>query len=167
MALSDIPSGQLAPFYEFVILRKMLDVVRTPIAFALVAVLSALGLLHVYWGLGGRTASAAAVPEVNGRPAFKPSRLGTLIVAMALFVAAALVATTGRLIPGQPRLPIGRLLTFGLGLVFVARSIGDFRLVGFFKRLRASRFARLDTLVYAPLCLMLGLAVLFVACIDD
>ena len=38
------------------------------------------------------------------------------------------------------------------------RAIGDFRYVGFFKRVRDSSFARLDTLAYSPLCA--GLAVL-------
>jgi Protein of unknown function (DUF3995) len=55
---------------------------------------------------------------------------------------------------------------FGLGAVFVVRSVGDFRPLGFFKRARGSRFARLDTFVYAPLCLILGLAALFVAYYD-
>ena len=143
-----------------------LDVMRTVIAFALVVVLAALALVHVYWGLGGRTAAAAAVPEVAGRPAFKPSRAGTLLVAAALLAAAVLIATTGRLVPDLLAPRIGRFLTFVLGSAFVARSIGDFRLVGFFKRASASRFARLDTLVYAPLCLLLGLAVVFVAYVD-
>jgi Protein of unknown function (DUF3995) len=140
--------------------------VKTLIALALVLVLAALGLVHVYWGFGGRTAAAAAVPEVAGRPAFKPSRTATLLVAMALLAAATLVATTARLVPDLPVPRVARFLTFVLGSVFVARSIGDFRLVGFFKRASASRFARLDTLVFAPLCLLVGLAALFVAYVD-
>jgi Protein of unknown function (DUF3995) len=140
--------------------------VRTLIAFALVAVLLALCLLHVYWGLGGRAAVAAAIPQVAGHPAFKPSRAGTLAVAMALLAAAGLVAATGHLVPGLPVPRFARFLTFILGAVFVARSVGDFRLVGFFKRRSASRFARLDTLVYAPLCLVMGLSVLLVAFVD-
>jgi hypothetical protein len=127
------------------------------------AILLALGSVHVYWALGGRSGSAAAVPEVSGRPAFQPSRPGTLAVAIALFVAAALIATAGRLLVDPFAAPIVRVLTFCLGAVFLARSVGDFRLVGFFKRVQGSRFARLDTLVYAPLCLLLGLAAVFVA----
>jgi hypothetical protein len=41
--------------------------------------------------------------------------------------------------------------------------VGDFRLVGFFKRVRGNAFARLDTLVYAPLCLVLAVGVFYVA----
>ena len=82
---------------------------------------------------------------------------------MALIAAAALIATAGRLLPNPLAPSIMRGLTYGLGAVFLARSVGDFRLVGFFKRVQGSRFARLDTWVYAPLCLLLGLATVFVA----
>jgi uncharacterized protein (DUF2062 family) len=140
-----------------------LDVVAQVVALLLALILLAVGLIHAYWALGGRRASAGAVPEVAGRPAFKPSRFGTIAVAIALLAASALVATAGRLLADPLSPPIVRLLTFGLGAVFLARSVGDFRLVGFFKRVRASRFAQLDTFLYSPLCLIMGLAALFVA----
>jgi hypothetical protein len=136
------------------------------VALLLSGILSILGLIHIYWAFGGRSGSAAAVPELAGRPAFKPSRSSTLAVAFALFVAAALVMAAGRLTADPFPPPIVRILTFGLGAVFLVRSIGDFRQVGFFKRARASRFAQLDTFVYAPLCLILGFAALFVAYYD-
>jgi hypothetical protein len=133
------------------------------VALLMAAILSALGLVHIYWALGGRSGSGSAVPELSGRPAFEPSRPGTLAVAIALFAAALLIATAGRLLVDPLAPPTVRLLTFCLGAVFLARAVGDFRLVGFFKRVQGSRFARLDTLVYAPLCLILGIAALFVA----
>ena len=43
------------------------------------------------------------------------------------------------------------------------RAIGDFRYVGFFKRVRGSRFARMDTTLYSPLCLALAAGVAAVA----
>jgi hypothetical protein len=133
------------------------------LALLLAAILLTLGVVHLYWALGGRHASVGAVPEVGGRPAFKPSRLGTIAVAIVLFASSALVATAGRLWADPFKPPIVRILTFGLAAVLLARSIGDFRLVGFFKRVQDSRFAQLDTLVYSPLCLVLGLAAVFVA----
>lgn len=127
-----------------------------------VALLSA-GLIHAYWAFSGARNPQGTVPEVSGRPAFQPSRAATLAVAIALLAAAGLVATAGRLLRDPFSPPIVRVLTFALGGVFLARSIGDFRLVGFFKRVRNSRFSRLDTVFYSPLCLLLGLAALFVA----
>jgi Protein of unknown function (DUF3995) len=143
-----------------------LNVVRSVIAFALVAVLLVLGLIHVYWSLAGSGASKAAVPEVEGRPAFRPSRSATFAVALALFAAAALVGSAGRVAPAWLNLPYARMLTEVLGLTFLVRAVGDFRLVGFFKRVRGSTFARLDTLVYAPLCLILGIASIIVGAFD-
>jgi hypothetical protein len=47
--------------------------------------------------------------------------------------------------------------------VFAAflRSVGDFRLVGFFKRVRGTRFARYDSLLFSPLSLALGVPTLW------
>ena len=44
-----------------------------------------------------------------------------------------------------------------------ARAIGDSELVGFFKEVRDSKFARLDTLFYSPLCVVLGAGLLVLA----
>jgi hypothetical protein len=43
-----------------------------------------------------------------------------------------------------------------LAIIFAARALGDFRFVGFTKSVRDSRFARLDTRVYSPLCVLLA-----------
>jgi hypothetical protein len=50
-----------------------------------------------------------------------------------------------------------------IALLMFARAIGDSNLVGFFKEVKGSRFARLDTWVYSPLCLVLGAGLLAVA----
>ncbi len=86
-----------------------------------------------------------------------------MAVAAALFFAATVVAIAGGLFEAGGFKGIFRILAFGLSATFIARAVGDFRLVGFFKRVRGTDFARLDTAIFAPLCLLLGLAVLFVA----
>jgi hypothetical protein len=50
-----------------------------------------------------------------------------------------------------------------IALLLFARAIGDSELVGFFKEVKGSRFARLDTWVYSPLCVVLGAGLLAVA----
>ena len=135
----------------------------TVIARLVAAAIAALGLMHVYWALGGRAGKSAAVPEINGQRAFVPTRAGTLAVAAALFFAASVVAIAGGLFGVGGFKGFFRLLAYGLSATFIARAIGDFRLVGFFKRVRDTRFARLDTFVFAPGCLAVGLAVLYVA----
>ena len=53
--------------------------------------------------------------------------------------------------------------TFVLGCVFFIRAVGEFRLVGLFKRVRSTTFARWDTLLFSPLCLVISLAALWLA----
>lgn len=133
------------------------------LAFALAVVFSLLALLHFYWAAGGRAGWQGGVPEVDGRPAFTPSTAATVAVAVALLLCAALVAGAGGLAPLPLPAVLTRWLSFALALVLLARAIGDFRLVGFFKRVRGSRFARLDSTFYSPLCLGLAAGVFLVA----
>ena len=115
------------------------------------AIFALLALLHFYWALRGISGSSAAIPHVNGRPAFKPTKAVTAAVGLVLLGTAAIV------------LMQVKLLLAGAAVVLILRAIGDFRLVGFFKRLRGSRFARLDTLLYSPLCLALSAALALLA----
>ncbi|MCE1204896.1 MAG: DUF3995 domain-containing protein [Holophagaceae bacterium] len=128
----------------------------------LVATLLLLALLHLYWLGGGRAGLAAAVPEREGRPRFTPSAQATALVAAALTGAAVLVAD----LAGWLALPLPRSLRVVLGgslaLAFLARAIGDFRWVGFFKRERGTRFSTWDSRLYAPLCLGLAVGVFLV-----
>ena len=128
------------------------------LAILLVGAFALLALVHVYWALAARATRSAALPEIDGRAAFVPSRMATLAVASALAACALLVAATSGLAP--PLLPLRMLcgLMFALAIVLMARAIGDFRLVGFFKRVTGTRFARLDSAVYSPLCLVLAVA---------
>jgi hypothetical protein len=123
----------------------------------------ALALWHVRMAFTVSAGESGAVPSVDGKPLFVPSRRSTLAVAMVLLFFAALVATTANFFDaGLSR----RLLTWACGFLalgLAARAVGEFRYVGFFKRVRGSPFARMDTLVYSPLCLALAIGVAFVA----
>ncbi len=46
-----------------------------------------------------------------------------------------------------------------LAAIFVLRAVGDFHYVGFFKRVRGSVFARRDTWVFSPLCVVLAVLI--------
>jgi hypothetical protein len=53
-------------------------------------------------------------------------------------------------------------LMWVLAFVVVARAVGDFRLVGFFKRVTGTRFARLDSAVFSPLCAAIAVGIFVV-----
>ncbi len=126
-------------------------------------VLTSLAALHFYWALGGRAGKSAAIPERNGKPVLRPTASATLLVGLALLLAVAIIATQARFIfPGRFQ-PYARIVCAALALVFLARAVGDFRYVGFFKSVGATRFARLDTYVFSPLCLVLSASIADVA----
>jgi hypothetical protein len=122
--------------------------------------LAALSALHLYWAFGGQSAKAAVVPTVDGRPTFAPSRSATVVVAALLAVSALILV--GAISSWTPTV-LYRIGAAGLGLVLLARAIGDGRTVGFSKRVRDTAFARNDTRLYSPLCLFLGASALLVA----
>ena len=131
----------------------------TVLAVVIAAGFVVLASLHVHWAMGGRIGAEAVIPEVRGRPAFVPGPGVTLVVAAALAACALLVLATAGLVPVpipdawlQPAMA-------ALAVAFALRAVGDFRLVGLTKRVRGTRFARMDDVLYVPLCLALSLGV--------
>jgi hypothetical protein len=138
------------------------------IAWFVALAFTVISLIHVDWALGGRLGTTAAIPHVPGAagstvPAFKPGMALTLLVASALASVAVLVALRAGLF-GLP-LPHWTIqVAIGVvAIVMFARAVGDFRLIGFFKRTTGSRFAQLDTWLYSPLCVALGIGLAVVA----
>lgn len=87
----------------------------------------------------------------------------TLAVAALLEIAAALVALQGKLLVIGGLSPVLiRAGALGVAVVLAARGVGDFRLVGLFKRVRHTRFARLDSRVYTPLCFAIAAGIVVV-----
>jgi hypothetical protein len=119
--------------------------------------------LHIYWAAGGSWGSRNAIPEIDGKPTFVPSLLSTVAVALALTAAAAIALLRGFVLfssfPGSP----AHWATIAIGFVFLLRAIGEFRLVGFFKRVRSTSFATWDTWLFSPLCLLIALAFFLIA----
>ena len=135
----------------------------------LVSIFAAISLIHVYWALGGRWAAIAAVPQVpaegssQARPAFQPSGWITLLVAFGLLLIATLVCLrVGWWMPAVAHSSLQWVIS-AVALLMFARAIGDSNLVGFFKQVKGSRFAQMDTWVYSPLCVVLGAGLLAVA----
>ncbi len=138
-----------------------------PLAISIAIVFAALSALHWYWVVAGVSGGGPALPEVNGRPAFRPGRPATAGVALALAAAALTVLVCAGAVRTQlprwvpPAAPFWA--TIFLGAVFVLRAVGEFRLVGFFKTVHDTPFARWDTRLFSPLCFALGVGCLWVA----
>jgi len=130
---------------------------RLLFAIPLAVILGALSLLHVYWALGGRWASAYTVPTVSGRRMFEPTPLATWVVAGLLATAAVLVVGKAGGVAAGPLAMVFDVGVWGLSVVFLLRAVGNLRSFGFFKTVKGTPFAQWDTLLYSPLCLLLAL----------
>ena len=123
-------------------------------------ILSLICAIHVYWGFGGNWGIRESLPERNGSKAFQPGRIATLVVAVVFgYMALFYLIRIGQL-PELDHFVPHWLWLYGLWLfagIFLLRAVGDFRYVGFFKKVRNSRFAQLDTKFYSPLCVLLSL----------
>ncbi|MCU9954513.1 DUF3995 domain-containing protein [Burkholderia sp. BKH01] len=127
-------------------------------AYFSVPTLCALALVHVYWAFGGRLGKRAAIPEQDAVPLLRPTAVGTLAVAVALLAGACVVAARAGWLGRNAYPGTIAFAVVALALIFAVRAVGDFRYVGFFKRIRGSRFARMDTRYYSPLCAALALS---------
>ncbi|MFC5401314.1 DUF3995 domain-containing protein [Cohnella soli] len=126
------------------------------------SVLFLLSGIHFYWMAGGKLGVFSAIPSRGSELVFYPSNVGTGIVAGALALAGWFVLELGEAV--ERTLFPDWLLMYGgwvLAFVFIIRTIGDFRWVGFFKKHKGTLFAQRDTMLYSPLCLLIGGCLIF------
>lgn len=124
-----------------------------------IVILIAIAAIHVYWAAGGTAGKAYAIPTSGGRPVLTPSPASTLAVTIAILAMAAVLALrTGWLeMPGWPHFnSVIWLTTWLIAAVFALRAVGERRYFGFLKTVHDSRFARLDSFVYSPLCVVIA-----------
>lgn len=122
-----------------------------------------LSSLHFYWGLGGRWGSEAVIPAGdNNTKVMMPGPLPTFVVAFGLLGFAVFILIKSGLL--NINLPWW-LEKYGLWIIagiFILRAIGEFKYVGFFKKIKQTKFAQNDTKYYSPLCLLIGTLTIFI-----
>lgn len=121
-------------------------------------ILTAIAGIHFYWAFGGTWAIDVVLPEMQGKKAFTPSPLITILVAFVFFVFAMIYLKNIAFVDIALPAIIQNYGLKCLGIIFLVRAIGDFRYVGFTKTIKDSKFAKLDTKFYSPLCLYLGIS---------
>lgn len=126
----------------------------------LISVLTAIALLHAYWGGGGRwpgrdEASLAGLVIGKTPGGRMPSPLACLGVCMAILAGAGLVALVSfaQLPVMQHSLAVIAYAIFTA--VFLLRGLAGY-VPAIWKASADTPFVRLNTLYYSPLCLVLG-----------
>jgi Protein of unknown function (DUF3995) len=141
------------------------------IAIPVSVILGAISALHFYWAAGGLWPGRSPrelIDTVIGDPRLDrmPPAWLTALVGLALAGTAIVPLSLVGFLWVLPNAISFRLFLLSLSytplvaLVFVARGVIGY-LPFWRRRLRVQPYARLDVLLYSPLCLVLGLALLF------
>lgn len=131
----------------------------TLLAIILFALFTFLGSLHFYWAIGGEWGLKNASPKkINDDQALKPKSIDCIIVGIGLiffgvfyFFKLELLEING----------IDSFLYFTgwiIPIIFILRAIGDFNYVGFFKKVKETKFGEMDTSLYTPLCVFISIS---------
>lgn len=130
---------------------------HTVLTFIQSFLLLALSLIHFSWVMGSKWGFDKALPtNKEGTTVLKPSRFDSAMVAIGLFLFATFYLLKGDFISLSVPSYILRYAGWAISSIFLLRAIGDFKYVGFFKKVIGTEFAKLDTLFYSPLCLILA-----------
>lgn len=116
-----------------------------------------LGLIHFNWAIGGKFGFSTALPtNQKGEMILNPGKLDCVIVGIGLTAFGLFYIYQSGLL--DHHLPEW-LFTFGgwmIPSIFLLRAIGDFKYVGFFKKIKQTDFGKMDTKYFSPLCLFIG-----------
>lgn len=113
--------------------------------------------LHFYWALFGVKDPTAVLPSgKDGNLKMKPGKVGTSIIALLLAFFAVVYLN-----PFLEILNFNGLqyISVGIGILFLVRAVGDFKYLGFFKSIKHSKFAVMDSNYYAPLALTVSVLI--------
>ena len=113
-----------------------------------------LGILHFSWAMGSSFAFESELPtDENGKKVLNPGKFDCFIVGLGLIAFGLFYALKAGLL--VYRLPEGLMNILGwiIPIIFLLRALGEFKYVGFFKRVQGTNFGKLDTWLYSPLCL--------------
>lgn len=117
-----------------------------------------LGSIHFYWAFGGNWGIKSAIPTKNEKEdsGFRPSIFVTLLVGLVLVsIACFYFIQTNFIVIELPNWT--SLVLWALPSLFLLRAIGEFKYVGFFKSIKSTQFAKWDTKLFSPLCLIISI----------
>lgn len=121
-------------------------------------ILIGLGMIHFNWVIGGKFGFSESLPtKENGERVLNPKKIDSAIVGIGLTIFGIFYLVKSELI--EYRLP-DWIIDYGswiIPIIFLLRAVGEFKYVGFFKSIKKTDFGKLDTKLFSPLCLIIGI----------
>ena len=121
-------------------------------------ILIVLGMIHLNWVIGGKFGYVESFPtKENGERVLNPKKIDSAIIGIGLIAFGIFYMIESGLI--EYSLPEW-IIKYGgwiIPIIFLLRAVGEFKYVGFFKSVRKTDFGKLDTKLFSPLCLIIGI----------
>ena len=136
--------------------------ILTILSISLSIVFLILGAVHFYWVMGGEWGFDKAIPtRQNGEKVFNPKKFDSAVVGVGLTLFSVFYLLKSELLNVHAPSWIFTYIGWIIPIIFILRAMGDFNYVGFFKKLKSTEFAKSDSKLFSPLCLMIGLIGIF------
>lgn len=116
-----------------------------------------LGIIHFYWAKGGKWGFKNAIPtKENGNLVMNPKTIDSIMVG--IYLTSIAVFYLLQIDFFKIYFPFWTIyVSWIVPAIFFLRAIGDFKYVGFFKKIRTTLFSKWDTQLFSPLCLAISL----------
>lgn len=126
-------------------------------------ILIGLGIIHFNWAIGGKFGFSESLPtKENGERVLNPKMADSIIVGLGLTIFGLFYLLKAGIV--EINLPEW-IMKYGgwiIPSIFLLRAIGEFKYIGFFKKVKKTDFGKLDTKFFSPLCLFIGLCGLII-----
>lgn len=129
----------------------------------LIIVFFILGLIHFNWVFDGKWGLEQAIPtKENGDLVMKPRKIDSASVGIGLLLFGAFYLIKSGLLGFHLPLWANTYVSWIIPSIFLLRSIGEFKYVGFFKKIKHTAFGKADTKIFSPLTILIGALGIFV-----
>ena len=133
----------------------MIVIILSTILFLIFTIL---GSFHFYWLLGGVWGLEKVIPSKGDKAStLSIPKLATLIVGFVLILFGLIYLIKSGLINIQVPNWVADYGYWFIPSIFILRAIGEFKYVGFFKKIKNTEFAKADSKIFSPLCLIIGI----------
>jgi hypothetical protein len=117
-----------------------------------------LGLIHFNWVIGGKFGFEESLPtKESGERILNPKKIDSAIVGIGLTAFGIFYILKSGLIVYNLPVWIMKYGSWVIPILFLLRAIGEFKYIGFFKSVKKTDFGKLDTKLFSPLCLVIGI----------
>lgn len=128
------------------------------LAIILFLIFTIIGIFHFYWFFGGNWGLEKVIPtKDNTSSSLSIPKGATLIVALVLVSFGLFYLMKSGLFTVKIPNWVTDFGSWFIPAIFILRAIGEFKYVGFFKKIKQTEFAKVDSKIFSPLCLVIGI----------